>query len=57
VYVAGRYRGSTPLQNLRLPPGTYEVRLVNQEQGLSRELTVRIRAGQPTKRVVNLRER
>jgi len=55
VYVDGQFRGETPVQNLILRPGRHRLRLVNPKHGLSRELVVRIRAGERLKKVIRLR--
>ncbi|MBN1944689.1 MAG: PEGA domain-containing protein [Bradymonadales bacterium] len=43
VYLSGRDIGFTPIRNLELAPGQYEVRLVNEEFGLDYTRSVQIR--------------
>ncbi len=54
VYVDGRYRGDTPLQNLALAAGKHTVKLVNPRLKASRTLTVRIRPGKHQRQAVRL---
>ena len=52
VYVDGRYRGTTPLQGLRLPPGRRTVRLENPARGLSQSFVVDVVPGRKIRRAV-----
>jgi serine/threonine-protein kinase len=54
VFVDGRRVGETPLQGLALPPGQHRVRLESPTRKIVRTLTVTIRSGQTTSRLVSL---
>jgi hypothetical protein len=54
VTIAGRYRGDTPLEGLELPAGSYRVQLENPGERRSLTITVKIVAGQVTRRVALL---
>lgn len=54
VYVDGRLRGETPLQQLKLPAGRHAVRLVNPRFKLKHAFEVNIRRGKHTRRLVRL---
>ena len=49
VYIEGRRVGQTPLLNLRLPAGSHELSLRNEEAGLESRVRVRIRPGETTR--------
>jgi hypothetical protein len=49
VYVDGKLRGTAPMPPLVLPPGSYEVRLVNPHVGRNETVRVVIRSGGTTR--------
>ena len=48
IFVNGKSYGSTP-KKIELPPGTYTIRFVNNEQGINSEQSVTVTAGQVQK--------
>lgn len=46
VFVDGKRQGITPLKPLRLPPGTYKIRLKNEELGKDVTKTVKLASGE-----------
>jgi hypothetical protein len=56
VIVDGRMVGNTPQPNLQLPAGKHKIQLVNPAMGLSKTVSVTIKAGQVTTQVLNLAE-
>jgi hypothetical protein len=56
VIVDGRMVGNTPQPNLQLPAGKHKIQLVNPAMGLSKNVSVTIKAGQVTTQVLNLAE-
>lgn len=54
IWLDGRLVGMTPQMRIELPEGTHSVRLVVPERGLERTITVEIRAGQTTTRIVTI---
>ena len=58
VTIDGNKTGETPLQNLELSPGRHRLVIRNPILEMTREIVVEIRAGQTTRRIVDLtRER
>jgi len=55
VYVDGRFRGITPLQQLALPAGKHRLRLVDPERGISATQRIVIRTGRTLRKVLTLR--
>ncbi len=56
VIVDGQSMGNTPLLNLRLPAGVHQVKLVNQEFGLEKTMTIKIQPGKTVTRVFDMSE-
>jgi PEGA domain len=54
VTIDGRFVGNTPQFDLRLPAGKHSIKLVNEELGVSRTLTITIKPGETVTRVENL---
>ncbi|MET0389454.1 MAG: PEGA domain-containing protein [Polyangiales bacterium] len=54
VSVDGRVMGNTPQPGIQLSVGTHKVQLVNAQMGMSKSLSVTIKAGQVTTHVLNL---
>lgn len=54
VYVDGKWVGHTPQMNLTLPAGKHQVKLVSEEMGLSKSLSVTIVAGETLTKTQNL---
>jgi serine/threonine protein kinase len=50
VYLNGAYVSTTPLFEHALPAGTYELRLLNERQGVDRTDSVTVRAGEVTRK-------
>jgi len=46
VFIKGRLVGRTPIRDLALEPGRYELKLINNEAGISKTFSVRIRKGE-----------
>ena len=56
VMLDGRPIGNTPQQNLQLSPGKHKLQLSNPQLGLTKSVTVNIKAGEILTQVVNLAE-
>ncbi|MDH5674173.1 MAG: PEGA domain-containing protein [Myxococcales bacterium] len=56
VFVDGRLIGNTPQLNIPLPAGRHKLKLVNNEMGMSKSYSVKIRPGRPTTKIVNMLE-
>lgn len=54
VYVDGIKLGQTPIVRHALPAGKHELRLINEDKGLDRTLTVDVRAGREAKEYLKL---
>ncbi len=54
VYYDGKHLGQTPLIDVKLPSGKVRLRVVNQEQGIDKTLTVVIKPGARTTKRFNL---
>jgi hypothetical protein len=54
VYIDGRLVGNTPQMQLTLSPGWHTVTLVNPEFGVQKVLTIRIKPGESTTKIVDL---
>ncbi|MEM9072870.1 MAG: PEGA domain-containing protein [Myxococcota bacterium] len=55
VSIDGRRVGQTPIVNRSLPAGPHRITCTNPELNVTRNLSVTIEAGQPTRRRINLR--
>ena len=53
-FLDGRSLGSTPRANIHVSPGVHTVKFVNSELGLSKTITVRVRAGETRAAVTRL---
>jgi hypothetical protein len=56
VWVDGADLGSTPIFKVKLPVGTHEVRMANEEQKLEARRTITVRADETTKLDIALKE-
>jgi hypothetical protein len=54
VYVDGRLYGNTPQLNIVVSAGKHRIELVNPQLGMRKKMTVNVRAGKVTTKVVNL---
>jgi serine/threonine-protein kinase len=54
VIIDGRPIGNTPQLNIPLSPGSHKVKLVNPQLGMTKNITVDIKAGKPTTKIVEL---
>ncbi len=54
VFLRGRKLGDTPLIDLPMPAGRYQLKLVNEEKNISALIEVQIRAGQTTAKKLRL---
>jgi serine/threonine-protein kinase len=56
VFVDGRMIGNTPQMNIPLSTGSHNVKLVNPQLGMNKQLKVRIEKGKTTTKIVELME-
>ncbi len=48
VFLEGKLLGKTPIENMKLPPGLYRLRLLNRDAGIDETITVRIKKNEVT---------
>lgn len=46
VYLGDRYLGRSPVEDMKLEPGSYRVRMVDETRGIEKSETVTIRPGE-----------
>jgi serine/threonine protein kinase len=56
IYLGGRKLGSAPLKRFSLPEGEYQLTVVNEELKRTRKVAVSVRAGELSKKTVDLTE-
>jgi serine/threonine-protein kinase len=56
VFIDGKLVGNTPQLGIPLKAGSHRVKLVNPDLGLSKQITVKVKAGQTVTKILNLVE-